>query len=131
MKKSIMSTVAFMIVFFYTAFILNPVSAQTEQKAVTENKPIPPEVTKVIEKSCINCHAEPGSGMALTSVNLSKWDQYTPEKQASKAKAMCNIVSKGKMPKKSFVKKNPDAVPTKDDIKTLCDWAESLAVTKK
>jgi hypothetical protein len=105
----------------------NPVSAQSVQKT----KPIPDDVLMIAKKSCTNCHAQPGKEMALLHVNLSKWDTYTIEKQASKASAMCNMITEGKMPPKDFKKKNPDFVLTKEEIKTICDWSASIQVTKK
>ena len=126
-----MITVAVASVLFLTALIVNPVSAQTAAKASGDHKPIPADVMKIAEKACVNCHTEPGNGMALMHVNLTNWDKYSPEKQADKAKAMCNMVTKDKMPPKKFRENHPDAVPTKDEIKSICDWAESLQVTKK
>jgi hypothetical protein len=127
MKKFKLIVIAIACVFSFTAFMNNPVSPQSVQK----NKPIPDDVLMIAKKSCINCHAEPGKELALMHVNLSKWDTYTIEKQASKATAMCNMISEGKMPPKDFKKKNPDFVLTKDEIKTICDWSASIQVTKK
>jgi hypothetical protein len=39
-----------------------------------------------------------GNGMAMMHLNLTNWDKFSPEKQADKAKDMCKMVSKGKMP---------------------------------
>lgn len=127
MKKFTLITVTLAGVISFTALLNNPVSAQTIQKA----RPIPDEVLMIAKKSCINCHAEPGKKMALSHVNLSKWDTYTVEKQAAKSADMCNMISKGKMPPKGFKKKNPGFVLTKDEIKTICDWSASLQVNKK
>jgi hypothetical protein len=131
MKKLIMSTVALVCVLLFTAHMMNSVFAQTTQKAVEVSKPVPADVMKIATKSCAGCHAEPGKGMALSRVNLTKWDSYSPEKQADKAKAMCNMVTKGKMPPKGFKADHPDAVPTSEDIKIICDWAGSLQIAKK
>jgi hypothetical protein len=73
---------------------------------------------------------EPGNQMALTHVNLSKWDGLTPEKQVSKASAMSNMISKGKMPPKGFKKDFPDKVPTEADVKVIADWAKTLQPKK-
>ena len=109
------------------AIICNPLQAQTIQKS----NPIPDNVVMIAKKSCINCHAEPGKKIALMHVNLSKWDTYTAEKQADRAKDMCNMISKGKMPPKEFKKDNPGFVITADEIKTICDWSASLQAPKK
>ncbi len=127
MKKFTLITLAIASVFSFAALMNNPLSAQTVQKA----KPIPDDVLLIAKKSCVKCHAEPGKTMALSHVNLSKWDSYTAEKQASKAAAMCNMITKGKMPPKAFKEKNPDFVLTADEIKIICDWSASIQVTKK
>jgi hypothetical protein len=131
MKRIAMVTVTIAAVLFYAAFVACPVSAQTAQKTCEGQKPIPADVMKFLEKSCIGCHADQGSKMAMSVLNLSAWDKYATKKQAAKAKAMCKMVTKGKMPPKGFREGNPDAVPTPDDIKILCDWANSLQVPKK
>jgi mono/diheme cytochrome c family protein len=95
-------------------------------KTVQSNKNIPADVLTVIEGSCIDCHVEPGKKLALAFVNLSEWSGYSSRKQATKSKAMCRMVSKGKMPPKAYRKKNADFVLTKDDIKTICDWSASV-----
>jgi hypothetical protein len=53
------------------------------------------------------------------------------EKQADKAADMCKMVSKDKMPPKSFREKNPGAAPSKDEAKIICDWATSIQIVKK
>jgi hypothetical protein len=127
MKKVTIITLAIAKVILFTALIDKIVSAQPVQKTPA----IPADVLIIAKKTCMYCHAEPGNKIALFHVNLSKWDTYTIEKQSAKASAMCNMVSNGKMPPKAYKKKNPDFVPTKDEIKTICDWSESLKVTKK
>ena len=122
-----MILIAIASVISFTVVMNYPVSAQSVQKT----KPIPDDVLAIAKKSCTNCHAQPGKELALLHVNLSKWDTYTIEKQASKATAMCNMISEGKMPPKEFKKKNPDFVLTKEEIKTICDWSASIQVTKK
>jgi hypothetical protein len=131
MKKLASITAVFAIVIFIIALISNPVSAQTAKTDVVGGKLIPEGVMKIVDVSCMKCHKEPGNNMALTHVNLSKWDSYSPEKQAAKAKAMCNMVTKGKMPPKNFKKEHPDALLKTDQVKMICDWSVSLQVPKK
>ncbi len=113
-------------IFFLSVVTINKVAAQSDQKEKVFSNPIPPGVMKILNKSCVNCHSEPGKILALSHVNLSKWDQYSAQKQADKAKLMCKKISKGKMPPKKFRANSPDAVPTSDEIKTICDWANSF-----
>jgi hypothetical protein len=126
MKKIMDFTIGFAGLLFFLFVMFNQVSAQSSQEGSKEGKPIPPNVIKTVEKSCVNCHSGHGNFMALSKVNLPKWSEYSPEKQAAKAKAMCNEISKGQMPPKRFRKKHPESVPTSDDIKMICEWAQLL-----
>jgi hypothetical protein len=130
MKKltSIVLTVAS--VLFITALILSPVTGQSGSKNAGRN-PISNDVMKIAVKTCEYCHAEPGNPMALMHLNLSNWDKYSPEKQAAKAKAMCEMVTKDKMPPKSYRKNHPDEVMTEKDDNKICDWALSIQIDKK
>lgn len=87
---------------------------------------IPDSISKIAKASCINCHADDGKLMAKAKVNLSKWDTYSPEKQIAKALDMCKMVTNGKMPPKAFRASHPEGVPTAKQIKTICNWANSL-----
>lgn len=122
MKKFPVISVAIAGAFSFAA-IINPMSPQT--------KPIPGEVMAIAKKSCVKCHAEPGKTLALSHVNLSKWDSYTAVRQSSKAAAMCNMITKGKMPPKKFKEENPDFVMTPAEKKTICDWSSSIQVATK
>jgi hypothetical protein len=122
MKKLNVIAIGIAGVIFSTTMYNNPAASQSDQKS----RPIPADVMAVAKKSCVNCHAEPGKDMALMHVNLSKWDSYTLDKQIKKARAMCKMTSKGKMPPQSFKKKNPDFVLTKEEVKTICDWSKSI-----
>jgi cytochrome c5 len=130
MKKLLKISIAAIGIFMITALIIIPMTAQS----ATQNgggKAIPESVMKIANKSCVKCHTEGGNGMALMHLNLSNWDKYSPEKQASKAKDMCKMVTKDKMPPKSFCKSHPDDVPGEKDLKTICDWAQSIQINKK
>jgi hypothetical protein len=132
MKKTISITVAAVCLIFISALIINQLNAQNTKKDNTTGKAIPAEVMKIIDKSCAPCHSEPSANfMAISHVNFSNWDKYSAEKQADKAKAMCTMVTKGKMPPKSFTSKSPDAVVATEGLNTICNWAQSIQVTKK
>lgn len=131
MKKLITLSVAIAAFLFIIALVINQAFARTAPDSGVVGKSIPKNVMKIADKSCVRCHTEPGDFMALSHLNLSIWEKYSPEKQAAKAKAMCTMVTKDKMPPKGFRAKNPNGVPTNEELKTLCDWAESIQVTKK
>jgi hypothetical protein len=124
MKKYLIICSGVVCTLFIMAIFVNQMFAQTSK---TEGgKAIPENIVKIADRSCVKCHAEPGSAMALSHLNITKWDKYSPEKQAAKAKDMCTQLTKDKMPPKKFRDKNPGAAPTKDEIKIFCDWAQSL-----
>ena len=119
-----------LIFIFLTLIGAGKASAQSVQKGNTLADIIPSDVKSIVEKSCVNCHSEPGKTLALSRVNLTKWDQYSVEKQAAKAKAMCYEISKDKMPPKKFRANFPESVLSSEEIKTICDWAQSLQSKK-
>jgi len=129
MKKIINVSVG--LVLFLSILSVYPVSAQSAKQGKEAGKPIPADVTKIVEKSCGSCHSEPGNFMALPHVNFTKWDTYSPEKQAAKAKAICDEITNAQMPPKKFRKNHPDSIPTSAEIKAICDWAQSLQVVAK
>jgi len=92
----------------------------------TDSSGIPPAVHQIMVNSCLACHGEGGKGLALSKVKMDKWDEYSPEKQAQKAEDMCNMVTKGKMPPKGYLKDHPEVALTQEQIATLCEWSESL-----
>ncbi len=130
MKSSVQVFFVLTMMFISSAFVSGREFVQTNS-GKSSNKPIPAEVMKILEKSCIDCHSGPGSGIARLHVDLSAWDKYSGKAQISKAKAMCRMVTKGKMPTKNYRKNHPELIPTADDVKVLCSWANSIAGSKK
>ena len=81
---------------------------------------------KIIQSSCIDCHAKGGKKIAMSHVNFSEWDSYTAEKKAVKASDMVKMLQKGKMPPKLYRESHPETVPTPAQIETISKWADSL-----
>lgn len=109
--------------------LLTPTNATSQSKGTTaKGFVIPDSVVSIAKLSCINCHADGGKAMAMAHVNLSKWDTYSPEKQIAKALDMCKMVTKGSMPPKAFKASHPEGVPTAKQIRTICNWANSLKI---
>jgi hypothetical protein len=103
------------------------------QKANSQNDPkagttvsIPDNVNSVFKNSCMGCHSNDGKKMAAMHVNFSKWSEYDVEKQAKKAEDICKVLTKGSMPPKGFKAEHPELVPTAAQIKSICDWSNSL-----
>jgi hypothetical protein len=131
MKKVISFTFAILGIVFLTSMMMSHSPVKSSQKDGSVSQPISSSVMKIAERSCVKCHTDGGNEMAMMHLNLSNWDKYSPKKQANKAKCMCRMVSKDKMPPKGFREKNPGAAPTKDEAKIICDWATSIRVVKK
>ena len=87
-------------------------------------KPIPDNVLKILDNSCGKCHNQGGSGAALANLNLTKWDNYDAVRQGKKAEAICRTITTGKMPPKSFIKKNPQAVVSEEQRAIICNWSQ-------
>jgi hypothetical protein len=114
-----------------TGLSFNPFSGRSSPENRGAGSPIPENVMKIAEKSCVSCHSEPGNADALARLNFTNWDKYSPDKQASKAQAMCIMISKDKMPPLTYRGMHPESVLTTDEIKTVYAWAQSLQNAKK
>lgn len=101
-------------------------SHDTGSKSNTDSSSVTPAVHQIMVNSCLACHGEGGKTLALSKVKMSEWDEYSPEKQASKSEDMCKMVTKGKMPPKGFLKDHPEAALTGEQITEICNWSESL-----
>jgi hypothetical protein len=85
---------------------------------------LPDSVLTIVERSCFDCHSDnSGNFAAKGKLNFSGWNEYTPVKKVSKMEAICEVITKGKMPKKKYVSKNPDKALTKAEIDLICNWA--------
>jgi len=91
---------------------------------------IPDDLNIVFKNSCMGCHATGGKTMAMAKLNFSEWDNYASDKQAKKAAAICKMISKGKMPPKSFRASHPEAVPTASQKDLICKWSKTLTQKK-
>ena len=129
MNKTIKLSIACAL--FLAFYAVKPLAAQSLSGPADSLKPIPNEVLNVFKKACADCHAEPGKPKALAKLNYSKWNEYSAEKQASKAKAIVDVVSTAEMPPKWYLENNPGAAATADDLKVLSDWVKRMSGTSK
>jgi hypothetical protein len=131
MKKILFLLAATVMVSIITASVLSPAKQSSEKDSTTlTTTTIPDDVQLILNKSCMDCHANGGSHMAMSMLNFSEWDNYKPGKQAKKAGAICYMISKEKMPPKSFRKNNPDAILTQAQKDLICKWSETLNQNK-
>ena len=98
----------------------------------------PPLVAGILARACGNCHSDrtvwpwyskvaPVSWLVASDVsegrgklNLSRWTDYSPEKAASKLKAMCSEMRSGDMPPWYYRPVHPEAKLTAEDVAAVC-----------
>lgn len=103
----------------------------------------PPEVARILERSCFDCHSHqtrwpwyskvaPVSWMVISDVdearrnmNFSDWAMYNPEKARDRLNGICEETSEGGMPLTSYKWMHRDAKLTPEDVRTLCEWSRS------
>jgi hypothetical protein len=98
----------------------------TGQKTQEKSVPIPDNINKIFQTSCMPCHGEDGGRFPHSRLNLSKWAGYGAEKEAEKAVLICSTLSKDAMPPKSRREEKPELNPTKEQVELICTWAQSL-----
>lgn len=131
MKKFFMFLAVAVMFLTLTALVLSRTSIPGKKNAASlTSNAIPEDLNVVFKNSCMDCHATGGKGMAVAKLNFSGWDNYPAKKQAKKAAKICNIITKGAMPPKTYVEKNPEAIPTAAQKEMICKWSKSLAAKK-
>lgn len=98
----------------------------SSQNLKEQSSPIPENINKIFQTSCFTCHGSNGKMLPMAKLNFSKWVEYGAVKEAEKAAKICSVLTEGLMPPKSVRKSNPELIPTKDQIRLICNWAESL-----
>lgn len=103
----------------------------------------PPEVLRVLEKSCGDCHSSqtrwplysrvaPVSWLVEHDVaegrehmNLSRWDLYDAEQQVNLLAAIGTQLRQQKMPLRQYLLLHPEAKLSDGERKIVMDWAKS------
>jgi mono/diheme cytochrome c family protein len=106
--------------------ILASIRITSGQTVKEQTSPIPENINKIFQTSCIACHGSNGKILPMTKLNFSKWAEYGAAKEAEKASSICSVITKEIMPPKSIRKSKPELIPTKEQIALICKWAESL-----
>ena len=102
-----------------------------------------PEVTKIFQRSCNDCHSNkttwpwysnvaPVSWWVIDHVNhgrshlnYSEWGKQAPADQNHSLQEICDEVMGGKMPLPSYLPMHPSARLSEQDKKVICDWTEA------
>jgi hypothetical protein len=102
-----------------------------------------PEVAKIFERSCNDCHTNkttwpwysnvaPVSWWLIdhvnhgrTHLNYSEWGKLKLADQNKSLQEICDEVLDGNMPLASYLPMHPQARLSEQDKKVLCDWTEA------
>jgi hypothetical protein len=125
MKKYSLILIAMLMLSVAAVMVFSPIKAVSQKKISMAYVAVPDSVASILRNSCGSCHGD-GGGMAMSVWNLPAWDTYPAVKQAKKASAMCDAMTKGSMPPGSAKKRNPEKIPTAAQIAIVCNWANSL-----
>ena len=112
-----------------------------ESKGLHSNASVPPEVARILERSCNDCHSSetvwpwyshvaPASWFLAWHVdegrrelNFSEWATYPKRRRERKLHEICRQVESGEMPLKSNLPLHPSARLSEEDKRRVCEWA--------
>lgn len=103
-------------------------SGQTDKK---QQFPIPENINKVFQTSCMPCHGSKGGRLPKSRLCFSRWAGYGTAKEIEKASLICSAVRRGKMPPKLIRDSKPELIPTKEQVDLICNWAEILKSVRR
>ena len=135
----------FVIIQFFQIDKTNPSIVESETLEAAVN--VPADISQIIGRSCNDCHSNKTIFPWYTSIqpagwfmkdhvdhgrshlNFSVFNTYPPKQKAHKLEEICEMMEAAAMPLPSYLWLHGDAVLSKSDAKTLCDWA-TLEKTK-
>jgi hypothetical protein len=121
--------------------LTNPSSKRTDSLQTTA-KALTPEVSKILDRSCRDCHSNLTNWPWYSKVapvfwllsrdvrvgrkelNFSDWSQYPPRRKDHKLKAICDQVERGEMPLWFYLPMHPVAKLSDADKKAICAWTK-------
>jgi Haem-binding domain len=121
--------------------------------ALEADQDVPPGIVKLLERSCMDCHSNQTrwawySRIAPVSwyiqnhvekgrekMNFSEWSSRrdTAGKvihSVNDLEAVCDSVSKGDMPFRSYTWVHPSAALSRDEKTAICDWTDKWAADR-
>ena len=119
------------------------IKAQGSSKPLLLDATFDPQIEKIVERSCQNCHSDrtewpwfsylaPISWMIENDVqrgrshmNLSHWNGYSPEKQQKILAEMSMLVRNRAMPLPRYLLLHPEAKLSDAEVTYLYEWARS------
>lgn len=110
---------------------------------VMNSSHIPDTVAMILQASCYDCHSNntiyPWYGKispvswymshhineGREHLNFSEWTDYSQSEKIGKLDDLCEEVSSGDMPLRSYLFLHGDARLSAEQIRAICDWTES------
>jgi mono/diheme cytochrome c family protein len=118
-----------------------PALQTADGSAIHSSKLDNPAVEAILNRSCVECHSSkaslpwyghvaPVSWLVASHVNrgIGKWDLAvwdTRRPQHGEMEDICDAVTDGSMPLRSYTWVHPRARLTQRDRETLCNWADA------
>jgi Haem-binding domain len=145
MKKALKWAAVAILVLFVAAQAYRPDLSGPpvdETKTMRATARLTPEVGATFDRACNDCHSSKTdwpwySQLAPVSwylknhvdegrreLSFSEWGTYPRRKASVKLKEICDQVSEGEMPLKSYLLMHPAAKLSDADKKLICDWTE-------
>jgi len=117
--------------------------AGAQPTALLEGNAVPTNIRQVLETKCADCHSDnthwpayshvaPASWLIERDVhagrshlNLSRWQDYSLEDQATLLSRIASEVRSGQMPVKRYLVLHPQARLSPDEQQLIYDWAKA------
>jgi hypothetical protein len=118
-------------------------TAEVTGNHITKKLNVPPDVEKILKRSCFDCHSNhttwpwysnvaPMSWLVINDVNrgrgkmnFSEWGKMSSSKQEIKLDKICEEITDGEMPLKQYLLIHRDAELSQADKDLLCNWANN------
>lgn len=128
MKKIAVYSLFAICIIIATVLVFNPrpVIGSGQPVPAGPGTELPDNISKLVQRACMDCHADDGNALARGKLNFSKWSTYDAAKQAKKMNAMCKKLTKGAMPPKKWRANNAADIPTQAEVDMVCKWAQGL-----
>src|SRR6516165_174956 len=138
-KLAKVTSILFVSVFIGMQFVPTPGTSKTSTAKTHTAEMIEPQVGKILNRSCQDCHSNrtawpwyshvaPVSWVISKHVNegrevldFSKWENQPPS--TDERMLICDAVSNGWMPLPGYTAIHRDARLSKQDVELICEWA--------
>ncbi len=128
---SIMKKIILLSGMLFLAAIFMTISATEDivNNTISDNNKyhVPENVQAIIKNKCFDCHNSHSKNMkGKMKLKLDKMANLKTHKLIGKLDNIAEAVTEGDMPPKKTVKKYPEMKLTKEEAKTISDWAQGL-----